>query len=507
MGTPECAITRCSNLERKLVRLSVAIEDKSESIDLLIQAIQELETSTQSQHQHRSAECRLQYDEASTRYSDELERLRRQCAEAIDRKKNLASELEEAGGRKKREEDKLSLRFHEIRTKMEADIANAKIAWDAGRRQREQKWMSEKVNKVRKATLEALQPEVRRLLDGQRRELEEIENERNAKLAYLHAEHDKSLEEKLVDIRSDAESQRAVAVARRKESWVDKLTSMQESHAKQLNTVSLSMEQDEIAKKAEKEYQEMRRALDEEQERSMDKIGAARDKRLSEIKISLQEKEDELKQQSKKQLKDIQENDLKEKESWSNQQNNVMQKELDDQITEIKRKLEMERDLAIDKEIRSNQKKETNFEHEFEIKMSHRKRELENEYAAKMECVKEEVTSKQSQLNNSAVVIQELRQSIEVCREQLEMAEKKMSDTQKGIDETRKNGLSRDLSSSVQEEISDDVLEINELHRKQSLARDRLQEATEWNAGFERYVKFAARSSSLYSVTPHSYRF
>jgi len=52
------ATARCSELERKLVHLSVAIEDKSESIDLLVQAIQEAEVKLEHQYQVCNAELR-----------------------------------------------------------------------------------------------------------------------------------------------------------------------------------------------------------------------------------------------------------------------------------------------------------------------------------------------------------------------------------------------------------------------------------------------------------------
>jgi len=45
------AASASSELERKLVHLSVGIEDKSESIDLLIQAIQEAEVKLEHQYQ------------------------------------------------------------------------------------------------------------------------------------------------------------------------------------------------------------------------------------------------------------------------------------------------------------------------------------------------------------------------------------------------------------------------------------------------------------------------
>ena len=42
----ECANSRCRDLEKKLVRLNVTLNDKSESIDVLIKAIDDIEITS-----------------------------------------------------------------------------------------------------------------------------------------------------------------------------------------------------------------------------------------------------------------------------------------------------------------------------------------------------------------------------------------------------------------------------------------------------------------------------
>jgi hypothetical protein len=173
---------RCTELERKVVHLSVAIEDRSASIDLLTEAIQDAEKASENEHKHQNAELRVKYEEASNQYLTQLEKLKTDCSESIEMEKILAAEFEEMVELKKKEEEKMASRLDEIRRRTEEQILEEKNKWMAGKIKREREWMANKVKQVRKATLEALQPELKRLLDRQKLEIEEMKEEKDSKV-------------------------------------------------------------------------------------------------------------------------------------------------------------------------------------------------------------------------------------------------------------------------------------------------------------------------------------
>jgi len=487
------ATARCSELERKLVHLSVAIEDKSESIDLLVQAIQEAEVKLEHQYQVCNAELRLKYDETSGQHNAELENCLKQCSESIEEKKGLASELEEMIERKKQEEYNISYCFEEIGNGTEANISKAKEEWKAGEKQREQEWMTNKVNKVRKATLEALQPEVRRLLDRQRLEMVQIENEMETREKYLENELNKDYQIEFSEYKAEAESRKKVLVARRKERWLEQISTTQETYAEQMKKDSSLQKQrsegsgEQILKELEKE----RTSAEERHERSLTKILYKRDKKLDESKRFLTQKLNELNERSRDLIKTIQDNDSEQKEALRSQQRAVVEKAFEEKMNGIKQIIRTGRDKNIEEDIRRNQKKETQFEHDFNIKTAAEKITLESYHVSKLACIKEEFSSKQRQLSESALAIKELKDGIQAYRDQLEMTQRRTSRVQDDIDKSKKHFggirlLDDDLS--IQDNMGEVRAQTKQYTRMKNQTREQWQKINGMIKNFERYV-------------------
>jgi hypothetical protein len=379
---------RCTELERKVVHLSVAIEDRSASIDLLTEAIQDAEKASENEHKHQNAELRVKYEEASNQYLTQLEKLKTDCSESIEMKKILAAEFEEMVELKKKEEEKMTSRLDEIRRRMEEKILEEKNKWMAGKIKREREWMANKVKQVRKATLEALQPELKRLLDRQKLEIEEMKEEKDSKVKYLQLEAQRNHEVKLSDHNSETVTRTRIAAARRKENWMEQIAQTRQSFAKEVQELVTSNEGPWSEAAIMKEHSENVKLLEEKHCRNMERITEARDRRKKEIQTTLQQQLKDLENDSVELLKKVDDEHTEKKNSWKKKREAEMQKEFEDSMKVVPDGLKKERDRRrIDIEIRSCQKEETQFEQGFATDAVNQKKDLEMEFTNQLQAI------------------------------------------------------------------------------------------------------------------------
>lgn len=421
------AIQRCSDLERKLAHLNVATEDKSESIDLLLQAIQDTDQNAKSEYEHQHAELRLEYQQASDRYDQELKIIRQTCSDSIEVKKALASELAEMVEWKKEEEEKLSRAFQQIRQRLEENIQAKKKQWLDGRKKREQEWMAKKVTQVRKATLEALEPELKRLLATQKTELDELETEKETKFKYIQLEAKRNYDNKISDHKSEVISRTRVSVARRRETWMDQISSLQQSFTDQLKSNTDENYEQKNEAVVRREHAEARHILEESHTRDMDRITDTRDKRIKELETLFQTRKDGRKIQHEDAVEIIRDQDARKKEAWTKQYEATMQKEHAQKALNLYHQIQTERDAKIDHEIRVHQKKETKFEQEFAANTTEERNNIESKHTKEFEILEQEIASKRSYLKESSSVINELQDSVQAYQDQIDMTERRIA--------------------------------------------------------------------------------
>lgn len=488
------ADTRCSELEKKIVHLSVAIEDRSESIDLLIQAIEDVDKDSERQRQHQNAELRQMYEQTSDQYGKELSVLKQKCSESIEEKKALASELERLTEERRIEEEKLSAALDQIHNRTEERIQQEKKKWMDGKVKREQQWMSSKVQQVRRATLEALQPELKRLLDSQRLEMEEIKAEQDSKMKYQELEAQRNFESKLSEYKIESNSRTRVIVAKRKEEWMEQIASLRQSFTDQMKGTLLP--NDSIEDTLRKEYNEARNDLEDKHSRNMDRVTEARDRRKKELNLSLQEKLKELDEKMRKELESIEKDDASRKEIWRNKKKASLQKEFDESVRSMHQLVIAERDRNIDLAIRSNQKNETDFQQSFATTSAEKKSSVESEFSKQLKCVEEEISSKQKQLRASASTIASLTQKVQNSKDQVDISERKIEKVRKRIAQIRENSIEKNAVGEISDpqSVGDQLCSFNAetkiYRRKLQVAQEKLRKINDSLMNFDMYVFF-----------------
>ena len=221
----ECANSRCRELEKKLVRLNVTLNDKSESIDVLIKAIDDIEIQVIKESGEIDSKFQHEYEEKSKFLMEESNSLEKQCSGLVENKERITSEIEQVMSRKKEAESRLLAALDEVRAQTEESIAKSLLEWKEDQKKREKEFMANKVMKVRKATLAALQPELQRLLDNQRIEIDQLGQEEETKLKYSSYEAQSNHETRISEYRTDSENQKTLLAARRKDEWTEQIAS------------------------------------------------------------------------------------------------------------------------------------------------------------------------------------------------------------------------------------------------------------------------------------------
>jgi len=289
----ECANSRCRELEKKLVRLNVTLNDKSESIDVLIKAIDDIEIQVIKESGEIDSKFQQEYEEKSKFLMEELNSLEKQCSGLVENKERITSETEKAMSRKKEAESRLSAALDEVRVRTEESIVKSLQDWKEGQKKREQEFMADKVMKVRKATLAALQPELQRLLDRQRIEIDQLEQEEETKLKYSSYEVQSNYETRISEYRKDSENQKTLLVARRKDEWREQIASIQDAYTVKLDDIHHERE-DWKTQLAVKELEKENALIETKYERCIDKILESRNLKLREIENKFAENEKEL---------------------------------------------------------------------------------------------------------------------------------------------------------------------------------------------------------------------
>jgi len=267
---------------------------------------------------------------------EESNSLEKQCSGLVENKERITSEIEQVMSRKKEAESRLLAALDEVRAQTEESIAKSLQEWKEDQKKREKEFMANKVMKVRKATLAALQPELQRLLDNQRIEIDQLGQEEETKLKYSSYEAQSNHETRISEYRKDSENQKTLLAARRKDEWTEQIASIQDAYAVKLDDLHHERE-DWKTQLAVKELEKEDALIETKYEKCIDKITESRNLKLREIenKFAIQEKE--LDNECKKATTKLEIDDSDLKNTWKQEQKDELQMKLENRLDNRKR--------------------------------------------------------------------------------------------------------------------------------------------------------------------------
>ncbi|CBN78310.1 Novel protein containing IQ calmodulin-binding motif [Ectocarpus siliculosus] len=178
--------------------------------------------------------------EVGAPFQDELEAAEAKDKEALsqhlqyvdkllERKRSLSVQATGLLEKIKEQRSETSIAVEEIREKGKAETLDAQALWAQGEDARREKWMAKRTQEIRELTLKGLEPEIERIMDKHKAEMEEIERghhreaQRLRKQASLRA--DEALSEERARVRGRVEQARRQAmeaIGERRQALTDK---------------------------------------------------------------------------------------------------------------------------------------------------------------------------------------------------------------------------------------------------------------------------------------------
>ena len=174
------------SLQSKLVQLSLDIEDSSSTINLLNSKLKKAAISADSQQKDVGERYRHDFKVQSVELSKELQAKLAICDDYTNKKKSLATVLNDLQEQLQIEEAKTSKKIAAIQKASTDSINVACASWGEGEAIRRAKWLDRKTKEIREITVKGLEPEVQRIIDKHKNDCKEVDNEfERKKQAYL----------------------------------------------------------------------------------------------------------------------------------------------------------------------------------------------------------------------------------------------------------------------------------------------------------------------------------
>jgi 5-azacytidine-induced protein 1 len=155
------------------VALSVDLEDALQAVKLLRRALDREEERSGAQADRsdasavilaRARQHKLSMNEALAR-SDEL----------LQEKRNLSAEVKVLVEELQKEKERTQVAVSEVMRQADEEIQQAKVAWAEGEASRRERWLSRKTKEIREVTMAGLEPDIARIVDRHRAEMERLD--------------------------------------------------------------------------------------------------------------------------------------------------------------------------------------------------------------------------------------------------------------------------------------------------------------------------------------------
>lgn len=347
--------------QHHLIKLSVELDEKTKIIDLLLDTIKTHEENSNSQTREENAKFRVEYNQRITRLNKDLSTLLKTYALCTRKKEEITFELESLNEKKIQENHVTKAHLLKIRQKITNEVQDTSDQWNSCKEEREEQWFTKKEKHMRACTVDALQPEMRRLSVAQEVEERKLVEEATSRRQYLVKQMNIEFHREFNIYFDEAEKRKACLLEGRVQKWESKIFQLEKKH---LNEVR------DIQKNAENETRKNFSSFSEDvmKTKCIDEISNLNHQllsKLNEINKTEEQKVGMVKCNFDKSLEEIKDKMTTSKEEWESNRRLEFQSKIEKEIKVITASIQNKRDADIDVLIRSNHKIETELEKKF----------------------------------------------------------------------------------------------------------------------------------------------
>ncbi|KAK2721546.1 hypothetical protein QYM36_003742 [Artemia franciscana] len=199
-------------MQEKDRRLSILTKELSQERELATRASKNAEKELRT----RLATQKTQYEAANARLQATIDQLQTEKQEQQIKISTLSRELEST--KKKYEENRKTTEERHL-----AEIKRIRASFTAAQRQQRSRWLSEKTNHIKEMTVRGLEPELHRLMDQHKQELDTIRTLHRAELQRLQDTLTSNNLSQIENMKCQFQSEKDAACAKERESFQTKL--------------------------------------------------------------------------------------------------------------------------------------------------------------------------------------------------------------------------------------------------------------------------------------------
>ena len=158
-------------------------------------------------------------------------------ARSTNKKEEIALEIEVLVEKNKQENGRTKRHLMKLRQGIQNDFKVASDEWKSCKEEREELWIAEKVKHVRACTVDALQPEIKRLSGTHEVEVNKLIEEAATRKRYIEKETEIDFHRKFNEYMYEANKRKDFLLEGRMKKWRNKIHQFEISNAEKLKEV------------------------------------------------------------------------------------------------------------------------------------------------------------------------------------------------------------------------------------------------------------------------------
>ena len=405
-------------LRQKLIKLSLEIEDKTKSIQLVNEEIQKEDEAYQLLESEMTQTQGSKLQAVAAQHKSEREELLQQIQHSVAIKKELASTVQSLLDDKRRQEAEATEAIKSTRRANQAAISDALASFRDAETSRTDTFLAQEANKIKQQTIKALEPEVRRIMELHRDAIDAMKRAEEDEAQEITSTLNGICRQRIESFRNEAKQEHDRHFAGIQDAYNVQSSALYDEH-----TIALSQLRDQISLSKESQRNQHNERLRQLSDRHSSELLEARSEvegRLSKLRSQHEQEVDAFQKKSKDELQAIT-NELDQRKVDIEKDMCIrMEQERSARVQDAESELMHQRDVKIEEMIRTSQTDMIRFERSIRDETAKREKTARSEHLLEMKRIRGETRQHQEHLGSVSEDINQLQSRKSLLEKDLE---------------------------------------------------------------------------------------
>ena len=405
MSTTKCKPAEL--LRQKLINLSLEIEDRAKSIDLINKEIQKEDEAYTLLESEQTQRSNVELESIAAQHKSEREEVLQQIHNSIATKKEFAGKVQSFVDDKRQKEAEAAEAINSIRRANQSSISSALESFRGAETSRTDTFLAEEANKIKQQTIKALEPEVRRIMELHRDAIGATKRAEEEEAQEITAALNAICQQRIESFRRESKQEHDRHIAEMQDAYNERSSALYDEH-----TIAVSQLRHQISLSKESQRNQHNERLRQLSDRNSSELLAARSEaegRLSQLRRQHEQEVDAFKAKSKEELQAIS-NDLDQRKADIQKDLRIrMEQKRSTRVQVPKSQLMHQRHANIEEMIRSSETDLVRHERRVRNETDKREKMAKTEHVREMERIRGETRQHQEHLGSISNDIKELQ--------------------------------------------------------------------------------------------------